>query len=330
MVVRHSLYGLCLASNSAIPGLPSRCDHLDPQVNIFLNELGGPVAKTDSAPPKFSYTSSELHVNGLPVLRAGELGDSYFGLFYADGSRFAVKRDGSEVWANGPAEFATEDLATYLVGPVMGFVLRLHGILPLHACAVAVGNQAIALVGDPGAGKSTTAAAFAQLGYAVLSEDVAALAEVSGHFVAQPGYPRVNLWPESAELLFGSVDTLPLITPTWGKQFLSLDGDKHRFQSDPLPLSAIFILSERLSAAVAPKIEAVSAASAMTALLTNTYVNYLLDAAMRRKEFVQLGHLLANTRVFRVWPSDDPSRVYELCNAIVAEVQGGAACVLRP
>src|SRR5690348_16585408 len=102
----------------------------------------------------------------------------------------------------------------------MGFVLRLRGALCLHASSVAVGDSAVALVGLPGAGKSTTAAAFACAGFSVLSDDVVALADEGPQFYVHPGYPRVNLWPDSVQELFGSEDALPRITPTWDKRYL--------------------------------------------------------------------------------------------------------------
>src|ERR1700674_4177743 len=134
MAVRHSLYGLRLASNFPIPGLRFRDDLFDADVEIRLRVESGPAASVFSLPIQFSYVSSNLCANGQSVLRAGRLGDGFFGFFYSDGPRFAVKREGREVWADGPENYVLEDLATYLVGPVMGFVLRLNGILPLHAC----------------------------------------------------------------------------------------------------------------------------------------------------------------------------------------------------
>ena len=172
-------------------------------------------------------------------------GGAYFGLFYSDGARFAVDREGRDVWADWPEGYALEDAATYLVGPVLGFVLRLRGITPLHASAIAVEDQAIAFVGVPGAGKSTTAAAFAHRGFAVLSDDVVALEDGQNHFLVAPGYPRVNLWPDSVRALLGSEDALPLITPTWGKHYLPLDQKGRRFQSKQLPLGAVYFLGER-------------------------------------------------------------------------------------
>src|SRR5215469_301127 len=63
---------------------------------------------------------------------------------------------GAEVRARWAAASTFEDAVTYLLGPVLGFVLRLRGRTCLHASAVAVGGQAIALAGSSGAGKSTT------------------------------------------------------------------------------------------------------------------------------------------------------------------------------
>lgn len=326
MAVRHSLYGLRLAANLVVPGLPVLNDAFPSDVTIHLKEKSGPIAPVFSIPPRFSYISPNLNANGQSAMRAGSLGDGFFGFFYGDGARFAVRRDGREVWADVPENYALEDMAAYLVGPVMGFVLRIKGVLPLHACSIAVGDQAIALVGARGAGKSTSSAAFVQLGYSLLSEDVAALVEDGARYLVQPGYPRVNLWPESAETLFGNMHDLPPVTPTWGKHFLALEDARHLFQSEPMELGAIFILRERVAAPSKPRIEKLSAASAMTTLVANTYVNYLLDAAMRRREFVQLGHLLGKTPVYQVWPSDDPTRVYELCESIAVEARRSAAC----
>ena len=126
--------------------------------------------------------------------------------------------------------------------PVIAFALRLRGVTCLHASSIAVGGHAIGLLGQPGAGKSTTAAAFARLGYSILSDDVAVLDYRGDRFLVPPGYPRNNLWPDSVRALFGSEDALPKITATWGKRYLPLDQNGHRFQESPLPLGAIYML----------------------------------------------------------------------------------------
>lgn len=325
MEVHHSLYGLFLSANLPIPSLPVLAGSPNPEIKIHLKVSSGACSSVFSRNPWFFYVSPILNDDGQPIVRVGKLGNNFFCFFYGSGARFAVRHDGREIWADGPEEYAVEELATYLVGPVMGFVLRLLGILPLHACAIAVEDRAIALVGSRGAGKSTTAAAFAKLGFAILSEDVVAVTEEGKRHMVQPGYPRVNLWPESAETIFGYVHGLPSVTPTWGKHFLALNNAQHKFQKKPLELAAAFILRDRVPGALKPRIEKIAPASAITMLVANTYVNYLLDATMRRSEFVQLGQMLRKTPVYQVWPLDDPSRVFELCEAISAEARACAA-----
>jgi hypothetical protein len=117
-------------------------------------------------------------------------------------------------------------------------VLRLRGIFVLHASAVAIGDRALALAGQPGAGKSTTAAAFALLGYPVLSEDVVPVFEQGDILVVHAGYPHIRLWPDSVKLLLGSSDALPRIIPSWDKCRLDLTQNGFRLQIEPLPLSA--------------------------------------------------------------------------------------------
>jgi hypothetical protein len=329
MTLCHSLYGLRLATEFAVPSLPLCNDVLDANVRIHLKGSSGPLPSIFDLPYKQLYASSTASDNGQPLARVGLLDNRYFGFFYSDGARFAVRLDGHEIWVDGPEGYALEDLAAYLVGPVMGFVLRLFGTLPLHACGVAVKGKAIALVGPQGAGKSTTAAAFAKLGFGILSEDVVALVEEGDRFMVQPGYPRVNLWPESAETIFGDAHGLPAVTPTWGKHFLPLDDAGHRFQNEPLKLGAIFILQDRIPGTQEPRVERISSAVAITSVVANTYVNYLLNPALRRTEFVQLGRLLQQTPVYQVWPSDDPSRVYELCESVAGVARRSMASAAR-
>ena len=129
-----------------------------------------------------------------------------------------------------PDSSTLEDAATYLLGPVLGFVLRLRGITCLHASAVAVGDRAIALMGPANAGKSTTAAGFSRMGFPVLADDIVALSEPDEILRVQPAYPQLRLWPESAAFLYGSADALPRLTPTWDKRALDLTQNGCRFQ----------------------------------------------------------------------------------------------------
>lgn len=322
MPVSHQVYGLQIEVNIALPSLPIQSKQQAADVKIKLKEAPEFISALLNSSSKSFYSSGNSDsVQESSMSVETLLGDKYFGFFYGDGVRFAVEREGREIWADWPDGYSLEDACTYLIGPVISFALRLQGATCLHASAIAIDDYAIALVGPPGAGKSTTAAAFARLGYPVLTDDVVVLADRGDQFFVQSGYPRVNLWPDSVCALFGSKDALPHITPTWDKQYLALDQNGYRFQTEPLPLGAIYILSEREAGLTTPIVEELAGSEAFTMLVANTYVNYLLNDEMRLREFDMLSRVMAGTPVRRVRPTGDPSKVFELCEAIAADAR---------
>lgn len=320
MSLGYQVYGLRIDTNLPLPGLIIQPILSGIDVQIWLKDGKSEFLSAASMPVvDFRYVSPKCDDRAQPNLRVGMLnGGEYFGFFYSDGARFIIDRLGREVCADWPENYTLEDACTYLLGPVIAFVLRLRGVTCLHASVIALENRAIALFGLAGAGKSTTAAAFTLRGFSVLSDDVAVLADLGGRFLIQPGYPRINLWPDSVRALFGSKDALPRITPTWDKRYLALDQNGHRFQSSPLPLGAIYILGEREAQLTAPVIEEVVGGEAIMTLVANTYVNYLLDNGMRAREFDVLSRVLANVPVRRVRIPADPSKVFALCESIAA------------
>jgi hypothetical protein len=208
-----------------------------------------------------------------------------------------------------------------LLGPILGFVLTLRGTTCLHASAVAFDNKAVALLGPRSAGKSTTAAAFARLGYSVLTDDVVAIDDRGDSFLIQPGYPRLRLWADSVGALFGAGDALPLLTPNWDKRYLDLTSRDYQFQQKPLPLAAVYILGERSDDSSAPFVEAVSANTGMMSLVVNSYATYLKDKKMRAQEFDLLSRISARVPLRRVTPHADAAHLSRLCEIIIDDFQ---------
>lgn len=254
-----------------------------------------------------------------PVVRIRRLPEwQHFHLAYLDGTEFVVDYTGQQVWTTWPETFVLEDAVVYLLGPVLGFALHLRRVICLHASAIAVDGQAILLVGIGGAGKSTTAAAFVGQGYAVLTEDVAALDEGDDRFRVRSGYPRIRLWPESVAALYGAPDALPLLTPNWEKRYLDLSASG--FHPKPLPVAAVYVLTERRAGLVAPWIEPLAPQAAVMALLSNTYTAHIHDLQMRVREFQTLGRLARTVPVRQVIAPADRQRIPQLCDAILADL----------
>ncbi len=255
---------------------------------------------------------------------------AHYVLKYGDETRFVLDESCTRLWGQPGAGLSHEDLCVYLLGPVMGFLLRKRGLSPLHASAVSMQGHANALCGDAGAGKSTTAAALALRGWPVMCEDVCALDQGRSVFEVRPAYPRISLWPDSVKILFSSADALPLIVPGWDKRFLQLDGGVARFARNPAPLATIFFLAPRSSEPSAPRVEPVSAQTAVLELVQNTYMNWLLDTRQRAAEFDVLSRLANTVACFRAIPSEDPVRLPQLAALIESQALRTIAAASYP
>jgi hypothetical protein len=238
---------------------------------------------------------------GVTVRRDREANVYWFS--YADGCQFRISNAGNDVEAYRPPDLSIDDLQVYLLGPIMGFALRLQGIVSLHASAVMIGAQAVGFVGAGGAGKSTLAARFALSGMPVVSDDVLPVEEGDSQFLVRPSVPQIKLWPESVTHLYGQRDALPKLVPSskdWDKRFLDLTQPGMVLAEGRPLLGALYILAPRSMTISVPVVAPVQPAEALVALITHSYVNYALSKEMRQHEFKLLSALVQTVPVRRL------------------------------
>ena len=305
----NRIHGLVIRAGVALPGLP----HADAEVADVELEIVDRLTAALTGPSRYcSGTPAD------PTSRV-EIGHTLSGsLFfrYGDGTAFDVEyRERSATIRAMIAPGQTlEDMTAYLYGPVLGFILRAWGRLALHASCVRIENSAVLLAGDSGAGKSTTAAALAARGVPVLSDDLTALTEGNaGQMMAWPSFDHLRLWSSSEAIVLGESGRLDRITPGWDKRRFPLIGEN--LVVEPCQLSAVIILEPRTKLR-RTSMRLVAPASALIALTTLTYANYLLDTTMRATELAQLGALVRAVPVYSVAPSSDPAGIDDLCDAI--------------
>lgn len=322
----YRIYGLHLHCDRPIPGLASTQSAPSPDLRIWFHAWPASPGGDPRIREPVLYESPYRGDGGEPNLKLWELEEGWgFRMLFADETEFLVDRRGTRVWARWPAHLTVEDTASYLLGPVLAFVLRLRGVCSLHASAVGITEEAVAFVGPPGAGKSTLAACFARRGYIVVSDDNVALIEQNGGVLVPPAFPRLGLWPDAVEAMFGSPDALPLQTPTWEKRYLDLTADGYSFGSRPLPLAALYILGGRPPDLRTPAATRLSPREALLALVRNSYVNYLLDRQMRARELELLGRLVTRLPVRQVFSPPDFAYVPEVCDAVLEDFRHLAA-----
>jgi hypothetical protein len=320
--IRYSVYGLHLDAEPAVPGLiPSRGDG-PPDVVYRLQtveDIPSAINRPTSAPwYQSEWRDDRTGEPGLRIYRSAN--DGSFRLLYTDGVQFIIGASGDYVLGRMPPDSTVADMATYLTGPVLGFLLRMRGVVSLHASAVEIDGHAVAFVGDAGAGKSTTAAMFAQLGYRIVTEDVAALSCEGGRLLVRSGCPEIALCPDAVSLLYGSTEALPHFSLGWTKRRLDLAA--HRaFAGRPLPLVAVYLLKPRSDAPAAPFVSAISVGRAMVHLLANIYGNRLLHDQLRVQELDTVHHLARSVPIKTATANQDGTSLKRFCAVILDDVR---------
>jgi hypothetical protein len=299
-MLTYRLYGLRISAEFPIPGC-AWDDSGDADVSVARIPKKEMCVRRPATEP--------LYVSPTVLGVWGSLRGSLHYVF-GDGAEFVIESGGQRVIAAWPDEMPVEDALCYLKGPIFGGLLRLRGTVCLHASAILVHGRAIAIAGACGAGKSTTAAWCARSGGTVLTDDILPVRKTAGGISAVSGYPRVNLWPDSARRLFGSPDTLPRIAPDWDKRYWDLSTHPDLFARDAAPLRAVYVLSKTDGVSGCPQIEPVPPAQGVATLAAYTYANYLLDAPARLREFESLSQIVMQVpvRVISTPALDDCSK----------------------
>lgn len=315
----HLAFGLRLRSAEPLPGLPVLAGSDAPDVALHL----GRAAPWTDAPRRTRYTSPAEAPGTSPTVMAYDVPSvPALVLDYAEGIRFEVRADGREVWATWQSPLTLDDAMTFLLGPVLGYVLRQRGALALHASAAVFDGTAVAFIGPGGAGKSTLAAACARAGHAVVTDDILVVREDGGRWWTTVAPDQVRLWPDAAASLFGPDAPTTALSPTWPKQGLALDAAGLPRATAPVPLGALLLLAEREPGPAAPRIEPLGGSEVLLQLVGNTYTNYLLDAEARAAELQAVGALASAIPVRRLVPREGTAGLPILLERVAHFVTG--------
>ncbi len=209
--------------------------------------------------------------------------------FYARDGSEAIARTGNPRPASGypagPAAGATL-LAGYFLDCAFPALLHQRGLLPLHGCAVRVGESAILFSGRSGAGKSTLGAWFLRRGAIPLADDLCVVHPGRPPLVAG-GTADLLLDPEVVDHLGfqGAVDS-PGQDPR-GRRRLPATVGARRVPSgrSPLPMLRIYFLMPRADLSE-PELRRAAPAVALRKLLCQTVRSqYLVGMGGRERGF---------------------------------------------
>ncbi len=177
----YKAYGLVISSEISLPELSS----FDEQDRVDLH-----IRKGDVNLPQVKSTN--IHRRGVKanfgIISENSLFLNWKGIadFHAEnGNLLTVK----------PHNNDPEIISLFTVSEAMGLILFQRKFFLLHASSVKVGEVAFCFMGNPGAGKSTTAAAFIKAGCSLLSDDLTAITfNENGEAYIVPSYPQLKIW----------------------------------------------------------------------------------------------------------------------------------------
>lgn len=308
---QYLVYGLRIFCDQVIPDLiPVRSKGADLAVYF---EHHGRNTGTGRRNHRLWYESYIKDADGEPVLKIWEKSAGALSIEYSHGLAFHLNSTLSTMRVTGARSTNSADVASLLLGPVLGILLRLKGLTCLHASAVNFGGKALVFAGAEGSGKSTAAAIFAKNGHGVLTDDIVVLDHANGAFYVRPGYPALNLLSDSANWLHGS-RSAPSPEAETDKRRIVLGTNALQFQREPLPVRAVFILDGAESAI--NLVNRLTAQESLIALATATYANRMLDAKMRTAEFLFLSELANSTPVLRFNTRDKRSEFESLYEVV--------------
>jgi hypothetical protein len=322
-VFEYTVYGLAISSDVTLRQL----DRLESPAALD----GSPRIRLRLKPSKYrrihaaNWFQSYATPEGRPVLRQAKVAGGYL-LNFPELADFFVSQNGREVTCCWPyAHRSTETICHLALDQVLPCVANMLGLLALHATAVVTAHGICGFVGTAGTGKSTLAASFAIAGCPIFCDDCLVVVESGSGLLAQPGYPGVRLWEDSARSILGDrAGDHPAIGHYTSKRGVERLGESKMFPRRPTPLIAIYLVTRDTPGAVleleAPKIDELSARESFAQLLRSTYRLDTTDTAMLSREFQALHSLIGRVPLRRLAIPSDFERLPAAREIVLADL----------
>lgn len=200
-----------------------------------------------------------------------------------------------------------------LVNSAIPLLLTARRHLVLHAAAVVLEDRAVLFVGPSRRGKSSLAAAAADLGLPVLAEDGVLVTAGGDGAGAGPCSPPVVAWPGAADVRLFDRRVLPGDTDVPAKRTRFLSGSETCRR--PTPVAQVVVLGPR-GGRVAP--EPLDPRRRVAALLANAFS---VDEETRTRQFDAVVTLARVLPVHRVHLPDDLARLTPTLRALVGRLR---------
>lgn len=308
-------FGQRICSTMSLPGFASSDFSNGYHVAVRLMDFTNGEKDNDCGSP-INRLSTNL---GLDLI-VYEHSEGYM-LRFEGACDFVVSDRGATIEVNPYRGITAGWLQNMIYGILMAFSLHLRGTGNLHASSVEIPGGAVAFLGDPGAGKSTMAAAFAERGHSVISDDVLVIESKSGKYLAQPGVSHLTLSRASMNTVGRGNMEMDSLISVGEKLRLPVDGSWANFATKPVSMKAMFLLS-RGAEGTETKFERMSVIEATREVVTNTLCLPILpqDAVKRFLSFS--ANLAMSIPVWKLQYAEGRASLAQIHRAVLEIVNG--------
>jgi len=267
----YRVSGLAVASEIALPGLIAGAPGRTPQVTIRRGAVPESLPNTSAAGPTWQIAGKQF------LLRIPDI------------ARFLL-RNGDEILFAPETGESEADIPIFILGTVFGILLHQREQIVLHASTVRVNGKAVLFCGPSGAGKSTLAAALAQRGYPLVTDDFCTVSlNGSGAPLVYPDGRQLKLWAQA-------IDRLDLAQSRGERVRKSLEKfyvEPTDVFTEPLLLGAVYALREARPPHP-PGIEKPNVVDAALLLRRNAYRPLLVRRLGQKANYFHAATAIAN------------------------------------
>jgi hypothetical protein len=267
----YRVSGLSVESEIELPGLIAGAPGREPQVTIRRGLVPESLPGATACGPTWQIAGNEF------LMRIPDI------------ARFLL-RSGSEIVVAPESDATSADIPIFILGTVFGILLHQREQIVLHASAVRVNGKAVLFCGSSGAGKSTLAAALAQRGYPLVTDDFCTLTvDGSGAPLVHPDGRQLKLWAQA-------IDRLDLAQQRGERVRQSLEKfyvEPSEVFTEPLPLGAVYALREARPPHK-PGIERPNVVDAALLLRRNAYRPLLVRRMDQKATYFHAATMIAN------------------------------------
>lgn len=307
--IGYRIYGLRLKSDLPLACTPrAGAGHAD--IELYRAR---PVAPGRIPPTRPSGSGADDWFSQT-VLDNGSLRIRWSRLF-----EFLISPDGRRLGWQALDAATQESFQTYLVTQALSCALVKQGIEPLHATVAVVNGTAVAFLGNCGYGKSSLGAAFLKAGHPLLTDDLLVISgsgSASDPLLAQPGPPRLKLFPAVAHRLLGGRRNGARLNPDTKKLILPLSRSEHC--PTAVPLAAVYALRPPFprQSSRSITIRTLPTRKACMALIAGTFNLIITDRARLARQFEWAARMAASVPVKSLSYPRHLGRIHKVVEAV--------------